>query len=248
MLVDWMRDFGTLIFPSRCLVCGAEDCHVREPVCSNCLRAVPLLAGRVCERCGVPDPGRAPWCASCRARPPAFRFARCVAPYDGVVPELVRRFKYQPCSALAASLARLLRERDPLAAEGYQGVVAVPLASARLLARGFNQAALLARGYAEGRGRGCYWPRVLARRGEVATQASSGRVERRANVVGAFQVRRPREVRSRRLLLIDDVITTGATVDACARALLDAGAEVVDVLALARTGRGASDASTYDLG
>ncbi len=132
--------------------------------------------------------------------------------------------------------------RDPFSDTTYDAIVAVPLAARRLRERGFNQAALLAQGYAAARN-AVYVSRALARRGVDARQAASGRAARRGNVAHAFRVRKRERIRGKRVLLVDDVLTTGATADACARALRVAGALAVDVLVVARTGEGVHPAT-----
>ncbi|MBK7972077.1 MAG: ComF family protein [Deltaproteobacteria bacterium] len=232
-----LADLWALVLPAACHLCGATGAGIRGPLCADCLAAVPRLAVRVCRVCGVPRPGARELCATCRAQPRRFHRARAVAPYVGTVHTLIQRYKYDRVHALAAPLVELLVARDPFAAERPDAVVAVPLAPARLRHRGFNQAALLARGYARARGLR-YVPRALARRAAATTQAASSRAARRRNVSGAFRVARPRAISGGAVLLVDDVVTTCATADACAAALRQAGARRVDVLAVARTGVG----------
>lgn len=235
-----LADLWALLLPAACHLCGASGAAVRAPICASCLAAVPRLPARVCSVCGVPRPGASALCAACRAHPRSFGCARAVAPYVGPVHTLVQRFKYDRVHALAVPLVELLVSRDPYTAVRPDAVVAVPLAAARLRQRGFNQAALLARGYARARGLR-YVPRALARRAANTTQASSSRADRRRNVSHAFRVARVRAVAGRAVLLVDDVLTTAATADACAAVLRAAGARSVDVLAVARTGVGEPD-------
>lgn len=233
-----LADLWALVLPAACHLCGVAGEGGRHgTLCAACLDAIPRLPARVCEQCGVPRPGAFARCAACRAQPRAFRCARAVAPYAGSVHTLVQRYKYDRVHALAAPLVELLVARDPYAAHRPAVVVAVPLAASRLRQRGFNQAALLARGYARARGLR-YVPRALARRAARTTQAESSRAERRSNVNQVFRVARRRAVVGRDVLLVDDVVTTAATADACAAVLRAAGARSVDVLALARTGVG----------
>ena len=198
------------------------------------------LDGPLCRTCGVPVPAGGA-CPACRDRPPAFDRARGVAPLEGVTLEAVRRLKYAGRRSLAGPLSDLLLERDPYAGRTFGAVVAVPLAERRLRERGYNQAALLARRWARGRGIP-YRARCLERieREGADRQVRSRRGARFRNVEGAFRVRSRAAIAGRDVLLVDDVLTTGATADACARALRDAGAIAVSVLAVARTlpGRG----------
>lgn len=232
-----LADFLSLALPVACQLCGADEGSDWGPICRECADSIPRLPSHVCRTCGVPRPGAVDRCAACRAHPRAFERARAVAPYAGAAHDLIQRFKYDGVHALGGTLARLLLARDPFASNAYDAIVAVPLAPARLRKRGFNQAALLARGYAAGRGER-YVARALARRGAEAAQAASGRAARRGNVARVFRVTRADAIADRRVLLLDDVLTTGATADACARALREAGARRVDVLVVARTGEG----------
>ncbi len=231
------EDLVALILPARCLICDTSAGHLRQLLCEACWSGMPRLAEPLCRVCGVPRPGLGAVCAACRAHSRAFRCARAVAPYEAGAQTLIQRLKYQSLPSAASPLTRLLVERDPFAGRRYDWVVAVPLSVARLRARGFNQAALLARRYAGERGLR-YLSRALERAGSTVSQAASGRGERVRNVRGVFRVLHPRLVDGRRVLLVDDVVTTASTADAGARALRDAGAVSVDVLAVARTGQG----------
>jgi ComF family protein len=146
---------------------------------------------------------------------------------------MIRRHKYGRDQSLACALAQCLAERLPMSGDDYDLVVPVPLHRRRLWWRGFNQAALLS---AEvGRRIGCAVDvAALARIRDTTAQTLLDSSRRRQNVLGAFVVTRPDRVTNRSLLLVDDVTTTGATINECARTLLAAGARRVDVFTLAR--------------
>jgi len=144
----------------------------------------------------------------------------------------VQRFKYGPDVTLAPTLGDFLADNGPVM-DAYALLVPVPLHPSRLRWRGFNQALLLARPLAR-RGRVRLAPFALARTRPTAPQVGLNDKERQENIAGAFTVRDPVLVRGRSILLIDDVYTTGATVNECARVLRGAGARRVDVLVLAR--------------
>ncbi len=231
-----------------CLACGARlDRPLDGPVCAGCWRAVPMLTPPLCERCGDALAGwRVPaaTCPRCRRQPPALDLTRSAGRYEGPLREIVQAFKYQHCRVLARPLAEMMRAAGPDVLRGAHAVVPVPLHARRRLARGFNQSADLARLLGVP-----VWP-VLRRAGSGPPQAGLPAGRRHANVRHAYRTRpvvwivearvRPRVVSARALLdgrvvvLIDDVVTTGATLDACARALRAAGAREVRALTVAR--------------
>jgi ComF family protein len=198
--------------------------------------------------CGRFYPGLAPGlvCGACHAAPPPFDYARAVAAYRDGMRAAIHALKYGRRPVIARPLAALLAEVgarlvtgtcNGAAADGprdlLDGVVPVPLHRSRAAERGFNQAELLAAPCARA------WrlplhTGVLVRVRPTRAQTDLDAAARRANVAGAFAVARPRGVAGRRLLLVDDVLTTGATAGAAARALREAGAAVVGVLVLAR--------------
>jgi ComF family protein len=204
---------------------------------------IDVLSEPWCARCGVPISGavtQATVCGRCRKSAPSFGKARAVARYrssdsDGADPlsSILRRHKYGLDQSLIRALTECLGERVLLDANDYDVIIPVPLHWRRLYWRGFNQAALLARALAHKMALPVDASSLLRTRATVPqTAQSSG--ERRRNIKGAFAVRRPDRVAGKRVLLVDDVITTGATVDECARVLKASGARAVDVFALAR--------------
>ena len=203
----------------------------------------------LCEVCGIPlavihpdahDAEAIEWGTNCRTAPPDFTRARAVVRYRHdagddereVVPSIIRRHKYGLDQSLAYALAECLGDQLPLDAE-YDVVIPVPLHRGRLRWRGFNQAAMLAVAVAGRLGRPLDLS-TLTRVRPTPPQTMQNRAERSKNLRRAFAVRRPARVANRRILLIDDVMTTGATADECARTLIAAGARRVDVLTLAR--------------
>lgn len=236
-----------LLFPPVCLVCGAIGHGARPSLCGACWRGIGRLAPPWCAICGRPrwtfggptgpppaDGAPPEVCGACRRHRPRFTYARAAALYDGVLREAVQALKFAGKTALAAPLGDLLLDACasglPVAPDV---VVPVPLARSRERERGFNQAALLARRVA--RGLGLPLDARAARRVR-ATRAQSelSGSERRANVRGAFAARPGPRLVGRHVLLVDDVLTTGATASECARALLGAGALTVGALAVAR--------------
>lgn len=227
-----------LLLPPRCLACGAT---VATPggVCAGCWSRIRFISAPMCTACGLPfdyDVGKGAVCGECARRPPPFGRARAVLKYDDGSRDLLIAFKHRDRTDAAPAYgawmtgagAELLADADLL--------VPVPLHRLRLIQRRFNQSALLAHAIAARSGVACV-PDSLVRVRPTPSQGGLGRIARERNVRGAFKVRRPENILRRRILLIDDVLTTGATAAACTRALLRAGAQSVDVLTLARVVR-----------
>ena len=227
-----------LLLPPRCLKCGAEISG-DGALCAECWRGIAFLQPPCCARCGLPfevDLGADAICGACAREAPLYARARAALRYDEASRTLVLAFKHGDKLQLAPALGRFMRQAGAELLAACDIIAPVPLHWTRLFARRYNQAAVLAHALVHDGG-----PAVVAdlleRRRATPSQGRSGRVERRRNVRGAFALKRGRSVAGRRVLLIDDVLTTGATVSECARVLRDAGATAVDVLTLARTVR-----------
>ncbi|MBI2261426.1 MAG: ComF family protein [Caulobacterales bacterium] len=201
---------------------------------------VIFLEDPVCDGCGAGfemDGGvfAAPRCAACLAQPYAFARARAACVYDEASRGLILKFKHGDHQPFAPLFARWLsRSAAPLLDEA-DAVVPVPLHRLRLLSRRFNQAAEIARPLARRAGLD-YVPDALVRQTHTTSQGGKSARGRRLNVRKAFAVTEEgrRRIRGRRILLVDDVLTTGATAEACARALIEAGARAVDLAVIAR--------------
>jgi ComF family protein len=197
------------------------------------------LDGASCPRCALPYPlpaGSDHLCEACLRQPPPFQWVRCLGLYEDGLAEAVQRFKYQGAIGLDRPLARLLADVLSLDRDTFRPhlLVAVPLHRRRLQARGYNQSLLLAREL----GRRWQVPapaRLLRRIRFTPSQQGLDAAARRRNLKGAFAL--SRELDGERVLLIDDVLTTGATARECARTLLDGGAGQVAVAVLARAPR-----------
>jgi ComF family protein len=223
-----------LLYPPRCLVC---ERHGRPALCEECTAHFLPIPEPVCPRCGRPREGQEP-CRTCAAAGPegwGFDAACAAAVYVGHLREAIHRFKYGYAEALAEPLGAFLANRlvtDDLLTETADAVVPVPIHPARERERGFNQSALLA------------WPvaqmlgvplltRAVRRVRRTPPQVGLAADARRRNMAGAFAVPDATPVAGRRILLIDDVFTTGTTVHVCAQALRAAGAKSVTVATLA---------------
>jgi ComF family protein len=200
-------------------------------LCEACRESLPRADGRRCDACWLPL--RDSECAACAEHPTALTHLRSVYRYEGDVRALVHAFKFRGQSSLGRTLGALLVSCYESQGLDADAIVPVPLTTARKRSRGFNQASLLAREVSWSIG-----VRVvgaLQRTGKASPQAQSATAEeRRRNVLGAFEVAPGVDVADRRVLLIDDVATTGATLNACAIELLNAGAAEVNGLTLAR--------------
>jgi ComF family protein len=226
-----------LLLPPQCMGCNALV-DVPGQLCAACWRRLDFLTPPCCACCGLPfsvDLGPGTLCGECMRATPPFGRARAVLIYDAASRPLIVGFKHgdrtERAPAFGVWLARAAADLLPRA----DAVAPVPLHRWRLLARRYNQAALLAQALARGSGKPVV-PDLLLRRRATPSQGGLSRGQRRLNVAGAFAVR-PRWtdwLADKRILLVDDVMTTGATVSACSRALLQAGAAGVDVVALAR--------------
>lgn len=229
----------TAFFPDQCRLCEQPlEGYTPAPVCAACLDSLTADdVSHACPRCGRTF-GSQPvsvGCNSCKAAPPPFDAAASFGVYDGALRRLIHLLKYEKMLPLAGPLAARMACRLP-AFGGVDVVVPVPLYWTRQWSRGFNQSALLAKRLAARGGAG-YGPRVLKRTRPTAAQAGLSDSQRIKNMRGAFAARRGSRLEGRRVLLVDDVMTTGATLGAAAEALKAAGASYVGALTLARAVR-----------
>ena len=229
-----------VLLPPRCLACG-EIVSADGALCPACWSTLAFIGPPCCRQCGTPfafDPGDGAVCGECARRPPLFERARAALRYDEASRGLILGFKHADRTHAAPAFAAwMVRAAGSLLAEA-EVIVPVPLHWTRLVRRRYNQAALLA--LAIGRiGNRAVVPDALIRRRRTPSQGQMRRLGRFRNVAGVFAVhpRRADRIAGRRVLLVDDVLTTGATVEACIRALRAGGAKTVDVLTLARVVR-----------
>jgi ComF family protein len=233
-----LSPLADLLLPPVCIVCRTRI-GGHGLICGACFAKIEFIAPPLCDRLGVPlpyDTGEGKQLsAAAIAKPPVYDRARAVARYSSTMRELIQSFKYRDRHEGLALFGRWLMKAGAELLADADLVVPVPLYSWRLWSRRFNQSAMLAHGV--GRLAGVAVDCLALRRvRRTISQVGLSPDQRRRNIAGAFKVpnSRARAVAGKSIVLIDDVISTGATADACARALRRAGAARVDVLALAR--------------
>lgn len=239
-MISWATAALDLLYPALCPVCDATlGLGRRDPLCRVCWTGIERLGPPCCGRCGLPLPSFAPTvmaipavCHACAAVAPAFDYARAAGVYAGTLRDALHAFKFGGKRTLARPLADLMLEQcGGLLGPHVDALVAVPLTDERERDRGFNQAALLAAHLAAASGLPLR-PRWLSRCRGTRPQTELTAGERRANVARAFAAS-PR-VAGTHVVLVDDILTTGATAAECARTLRAEGARAVGVLAVAR--------------
>jgi competence protein ComFC len=216
-----------LFYPQRCVGC---EKRASDLLCRTCFEALPEIWRPVCDRCGLPTAFETFVCEECKGVDFAFEGARAPMRYEGVGKEIVHVLKYRGYFRVVDRLAAPLMVGALGGDRRFDAVVPVPLHPSRLRRRGFNQAELLARGVAKKMNAPVSDTLQVVRRTRDQVDLSAS--ERWENVTGAFSARG--RVRGR-ILLVDDVFTTGATMNSCAEALMRAGAEQVFALSLCRT-------------
>jgi ComF family protein len=224
------------LYPPTCLACRSATA-VHGALCSRCWSAMRFIERPFCERLGIPfeqDLGEGLLSPQAMADPPVFRRARAVARFeDGPARTLTHRLKYSDRAELAAPMAQWMARAGADVLAEADLLVAVPLHPFKLWRRRFNQAAALAKEVARAAGKPCDLS-ALERVKLTKSQVGLSRTQRAENVQGAFRVAAGAAVRGRKVVLIDDVLTSGATANAASRALLRAGASSIDVLVFAR--------------
>jgi ComF family protein len=225
---------AVLVSPS-CAACDEPlTSPTLGPICARCWSSIAPFTPPVCRRCGDPLPTwraislEAMTCPRCRRRASSIAAARAIGEYDGSLRAIVHALKYGKRRSIARRLGAAMRQHADDLFDGVDLAVPVPLHGRRRRARGFNQAEEIARHL------GVRWADALRRTRPTPSQTDLPAARRHANVRGAFALRRRQHVAGLCVLLVDDVSTTGATLEACARVLRDAGAREVRALTAAR--------------
>jgi ComF family protein len=230
-----------MVFPPQALDPGPRP--LSSGYSADAWNRITFLADPVCDGCGLPfeyDLGEGVRCPACTARPRAFARARAACLYDEASRDPILKLKHADRTDLAPLMARWLSRAARPLIEDADAIAPVPLHPFRLFRRRYNQAAEIARALSGLTGLP-YLPDVLTRRRDTGSQGGKSGSGRRRNVAGAFQAH-PTRAAGKRILLVDDVLTTGATAEGCARALLASGAACVHVAVVARVKEAASHA------
>lgn len=236
---DFSHAIADVLFPLLCLSCTEIlPTGLQEVFCPDCRRQITFIAGSRCPVCGIifPDsPAGHHLCGSCLENKPWFASARAAVAFDGVILDAIHQFKYGRNITTGAALACFLANFDfaDMDLSLFDAIVPVPLHIKRLRERGFNQSLILANALGKKYGLDVDFS-LLKRRKLTLTQTGLNKREREKNISGAFLAVRPARIRGRNLILVDDVYTTGATINECAKTLIKAGASQVAVLTLAR--------------
>lgn len=227
-----------LCFPRNCAGCGVPDPDASSHLCWNCISDFSVIQPPFCEQCGNPVAGKvehAYRCAHCAQMNPDFHIARSCVRYDGAVRDMILSLKYHSALWLVHDMLPLLEAccESFLAIHEIDLVMPIPLHPVKKRDRGYNQASVLGKPLAAKLG--IPWePRCLQRIRQTGTQTRLTARQRITNVKGAFKVRWPQWLEGKNILIIDDVMTTGATVSEAARELRKSGAGSVAVLTVAR--------------
>ena len=204
-------------------------------LCDDCWDQIEILKPPWCRICGLP--GWNAVCADCREHPPLFRKLRTIAFYEPTLREAIHLMKYEKKQVISKHLIQLLQAHLPvdLASTDYDFLLPIPLHTNRLRQRGFNQAEQIAQGVAQVGGVPVRTDILFRIRDTVPLSSLESHEERMKNIAGAFEVRPPDSIQSRKILLIDDIFTTGTTINETLKALQVASPDCVDVLTLTRT-------------
>lgn len=237
-LADLYQALKDILFPPSCLLChthlGRQEDFL---LCRGCKSRIRLIGPPLCTCCGKEFPDSAPGshlCGTCLRQPPLFSKARAVMRYNEFSAPLIHAFKYQSQTTGRQTFAALMRQ-SPAVHDLMRPdlIVPVPLHIKRLRERGFNQALLLAHSFYPGM-KGIIKPQLLTRSRWTTPQTNLSGSARRKNMAGAFMVPNPAIIQDRKIILIDDVYTTGTTLNECAGVLRRHGAHDVQALTLAR--------------
>lgn len=232
----WLAPLITFVFPAKCRRCETPMGVGQVPyLCDACWEQIELLKPPWCQICGLPR--WRPICADCREHPPLFRKLRAIAFYEPTLREAIHLMKYEKKQIISKHLIQLLQAHFPqdLASTDYDFLLPIPLHTNRFRQRGFNQAEQIAQGIAQVWGVPVRTDIFFRIRDTAPLSSLGSHEERMKNIAGAFEVGSPDLIQDRKILLIDDIFTTGTTIHEALKVLQVANPDCVDVLTLTRT-------------
>ena len=239
IVTDFFSEISDTLFPPLCIACSGVLESVQDKVfCRECSQNITFITQSLCPVCGTifPDsPAGNHVCGQCLENKPHYTFARAALVYEGMIHDAIHQFKYGHNLTVGSALAGLLADFDfpDVTFGAFDQIIPVPLHVKRLRDRGFNQSLILANALGEKHGLDVDFS-LLKRRKLTLTQTGLDKKEREKNIKGAFEVVHPERLKAQSIILVDDVYTTGATVNECAKTLKKAGADEVAVITLAR--------------
>ncbi|AFM25699.1 ComF family protein [Desulfomonile tiedjei] len=245
-ITDFIQTLSDLVFPPACHFCDSPEVESGFEICADCAESITRIEPPICAQCGLPLAHNTThemlFCGTCLTDPPAYGTARFGTAYEGDLRQALKNFKYNGQLRLSSALGQLLSEAffryyDPAQ---FDVIVPVPIHRKKLLERGFNQAVILARKLSKNTGIPLDRNSFKKIR-DTPAQARLSKKERQRNLKGSFQVSRLNAIKDKRILLVDDVATTGSTITEASRTLHKAGAAQVSVLVLALTLPGKSE-------
>ena len=238
-LKELLNEVGDIIFPPQCIACTEIISQLSERVfCPSCLSKISFVTGSICPICGLPfldSPAESHICGDCLQSLPCYAKARAVASFESIIMDAIHKFKYGRNISAGGALGSFMAgfSFPDFDFSEYSLLIPVPLHIKRLRERGFNQSLLLA----EEMGKKHKLPvnfSLLKRCNFTLTQTGLNKAEREKNIKGAFTVTDKNKIAGKCIILVDDVFTTGSTINECARVLMKAGAQKVAALTLSR--------------
>ncbi len=238
MITEVLNDISDVIFPPQCMGCAEILSRGRQLFCLACKEKIKFIRGSLCPVCGttfLDSPAESHLCGNCIENKTYFSCARAVFSYETIILDVIHKFKYGNNISVGAMLASFMADFSfpDVDFSDHSLMIPVPLHIKRLRERGFNQSLILARALAK------KWQipinfSLLKRHKSTLTQTGLHKTERKQNIKGAFEVNDKKIIAGKNIILVDDVYTTGATINECAKTMIKAGAQKVTVLTLAR--------------
>lgn len=238
-----IKDFINYLYPKniKCIICEAELSHnTHYSICDKCMDSLPFIVGKVCVKCGDPIKSDGNYCLHCKNDMPLFKMCRSPFIYRDPIRHMVRNLKYDNKRYLAETLSNFVVSEFVKMGVDVDMVVPVPISEHRLKVRGYNQAELLCSAFVEKLHLDVRTD-VLLKVKETSSQAYLTRQEREKNLEDVFKVSDKKLVKDKTILLVDDVFTTGTTLNECTKVLLHAGAKAVYCVTLAHADKHRDD-------